>query len=79
MYRAVRASRRIIAFTIDESAGLRRCSNIPPAWPQKMEWKSHEKTGILIAASIFASTPAIAATPDWWLVSGEPGASSMPS
>ncbi len=36
-----------------------------------------KNTGILIAASIFASTPALAATPDWWLVSGEPGASSV--
>ncbi len=36
-----------------------------------------KKTGILIATSIFASTPVMAAAPDWWLVSGQPGASSV--
>ncbi len=35
------------------------------------------KFGIAIAATILASTPAIAAKPDWWLVSGGPGASSV--
>ena len=43
MYRVVRAGRRIIALMVDECAGLRRCYDIPPAWPQRMEWKSHEK------------------------------------
>lgn len=36
-----------------------------------------KKFGILIAATMFASAPASAAAPDWWLVSGEPGASSV--
>lgn len=35
------------------------------------------KFGIAIAAATMASTPAMAAAPDWWLVSGAPGASSV--
>lgn len=36
-----------------------------------------KKIAMLIAASLFVGTPAMAAAPDWWLVSGEPGAASV--
>ena len=35
------------------------------------------RIAIAVAATILASTPAMAAAPDWWLVSGAPGASSV--
>ena len=36
-----------------------------------------KQLSIAIAATVFASTPSIAAAQDWWLVSGGPGASSV--
>ncbi len=43
-------------------------------YAQEQEMK---KLSIAIAATIVASTPSFAAAPDWWLVSGGPGAPSV--
>ena len=36
-----------------------------------------KKVSIAITAAIFASAPSVAAAPDWWMVSGGPGESSV--